>query len=292
MPKILSLGDAHVLDGAMGTELMAAGLPLGTPAERWVLERPEAIRTVHRAYLAAGAEIVTTATFGATRPNLARHGLAEHGAEINRRAVELAREAAAAAASVAGTLGPLVRIAGAPEPDGVRALDAFREQGEVLRAAGVDLFLVETMTDVDQAVAAVMAVVDGGVPVIASITVRAEPDGAVRLLGGAELGEAVTRLEAAGADAIGLNCMLTAREMLPAVRMLATLTTRPIVAQPNAGAPHPRAGGGFAYGETPEDFAHGIEALRAAGATWTGGCCGTTPAHIEAIRFPSRTGPC
>lgn len=269
-----------VLDGAMGTMLLDRGLPLGTPPERWVLERPDEVLAIHRAYVAAGAEAVTTCTFGATAPNLARAGLAEHRHTIWRTAVELAREAIGPADFVLGDLGPIWPPLGEPHaPSEAERRAAYAEQAAALAAAGCDALLVETMTDLDEAVLAISSIRDAtATPVIATIAflpaTETRPAVDPRL--------AALRMTEAGAAAIGANCMLTAREMLETVVALVSATDRPVVARPNAGQPRRDDAGRFVYDETPERFAEGVARLLAAGARAVGGCCGTTPAFIAA----------
>lgn len=269
-----------LLDGAMGTMLLDRGLELGTPAERWVLERPDEVFRVHRAYVAAGAEVITTCTFGANAPNLARAGLGQERHTIWQVGVALAREAIGAGGFVLGDIGPIWPPLGQPQaPTEAERRAAYAEQASALASAGCDALLVETMTDVDEAVLAISSIRDvTPCPVIATMAfVPATPERAA-----IDPRVAAHRLALAGAAALGANCMLTAAEMLHTVVALVAATELPIVARPNAGQPRRDDTGRCVYDETPERFAAGVARLVAAGARAVGGCCGTTPAFLEA----------
>ncbi len=278
---IATLGERVVLfDGAMGTMLLDRGLTLGTPPERWVLERPDEICAVHEAYVAAGAEVLTTCTFGANRVHLARAGLAERRHTIWNVAVELARAAAGPDRWVVGDMGPIWPPAGQPEApsESERRVD-YGEQASALAAAGCDALLVETMTDLDEAVLAITAIRDQTpLPVIASLAFLPETEKRP----GLRPALAAHRLIRAGATAVGANCVLTASELLPHIVQLVAATDAPVIARPNAGQPRRGPGDRFSYDETPERFARGIMALVAAGARGVGGCCGTTPDMVAA----------
>ncbi len=269
---IAALGERVVLfDGAMGTMLLGRGLPLGTPPERWVLDRPDEVQAVHEAYVAAGAQVLATCTFGANRVHLARAGLAEHRRTIWNVAVEIARAAAGRGRWVLGDIGPIWPPVGEASAHG--------EQASALAAAGCDGVLLETMTDLDEAALAIAAIRDQTpLPIVASVAfVPATPHRpAIRRA------LAAHRLVRAGASAVGANCVLTASELLPQILQLVAATDAPVIARPNAGQPRRGAGERFIYDETPERFARGIVALAAAGARGVGGCCGTTPEMLAA----------
>jgi 5-methyltetrahydrofolate--homocysteine methyltransferase len=272
-------------DGAWGTMLMARGLAPGTPPESFALDRPEALRDVAREYLAAGAEILTTNTFGASRLNLASYGLADRADEINRRAVRLAREAAWGRAYVAASVGPTARLLaplGDTEPEDVR--HAFLRQVRAQVEAGADLVCIETMTDLREATLAVEAArtVSREIPVIATMTFDRTPRGFFTIMG-VSITQAARALEAAGADVVGSNCGQGTAAMIDVARAFRTATALPLAIQPNAGLPQTRDGA-LAYPETPELMAAGVPDLLAAGVSILGGCCGTTPAHVRAIR--------
>ena len=282
----LQRGEIVVGDGAWGTMLIAeAGLPPGAPPERVLLDAPEIVGAIARRYLDASAEILTTDTFGGTPLRLAAHGLAERCEEINRRAVELAREAAGGRALVSGSVGPtgtLLAPLGPAPPAEVEA--AFERQLAALAAAGADLFCIETMTDLAEALLAVRAAkrVAPGVPVVATMTFDPTPRGIFTVMGVTPARAAAALVEA-GADVVGANCGNGIEAMVAVVAELAQHAVVPLAVRPNAGLPR-LVDGVLAWPETPEFFATRAPALVAAGARLIGGCCGTTPEHVRALR--------
>lgn len=281
----LRRGDRLVGDGAWGTLLMARGLQPGTPPESFVLRQPDAIREIARSYLEAGADLITTNTFGASKLNLAAYGLAGHAGEINRTAVELAREAAAGRAFVSASVGPTGRLlapAGDTEPAEVRA--AFEEQIAALARAGADLVCIETMTDLTEAALAVEAArkVAPGLPVMATMTFDATARGYFTIMG-VTVAQAARGLAAAGADVVGSNCGNGIERMVEIAREFRRATSLPLAIQANAGLPEAHAGG-LVYPETPAFMSMRVGALLDAGVAIIGGCCGTTPEHVRAIR--------
>ena len=263
------------LDGGFGTMAQAAGLPPGKDPCDWNLERPEAVVAIHRAYVEAGAEVVLTNTFGANR--LKYHG--EHSLEdIVPAAVANAR--ASGAAKVALDIGPtgkLLKPAGDLDFD--EAVAAFAETIRLGAAAGVDLVFVETMGDVREVKAAVLAAKETcALPVY--VTVALDESG--KLLTGGSVECVAALLESMDVTAYGFNCGLGPDRMLPFVERLAKVSTKPIVVKPNAGMPT-LVDGKTVFPETPEEFAAHVAALVRAGASVVGGCCGTTPAHIKAV---------
>ncbi|MGE5553791.1 MAG: homocysteine S-methyltransferase family protein [Betaproteobacteria bacterium] len=272
-----------LLDGAMGTRLMAAGLRPGECPETWNTARPEDVREIHRAYLEAGARVVTTNTFGGNRRKLAAYGLGGAVAELNRAAAQLAREAVAAAggdALVAGDVGPTGEFV---EPFGplafAEAYDLYREQIKALAAGGVDFILLETFSDLGEARAAALAARDVGVPVACTFTFDAHG----RTLLGADPETVAVVLEGLGAVFVGANCSLGPQELVPLVRRMVAVARGPVAVQPNAGLPR-LEGGRAVYPQGPEEFGRAGEELLGAGAWLVGGCCGTTPEHIRALR--------
>lgn len=276
------LGDSrpHVFDGAMGTMLYSKGVFINRCYDELNIKEPDLIRDVHRAYIRAGAELIETNSFGANRIKLAEHGLEAQVHEINVRAAALAKDVARGRALVGGAIGPLgIRI----EPYGPTSLDEaramFREQVEGLLEGGADFFVLETFGDlveIQQALLAVREVSD--LPVVAQMTVQED--------GGTVYGttpELLTkRLDAWGADVIGLNCSVGPHGMLGGIEQMATLTSRPLSAQPNAGMPR-EIHGRKMYMASPEYMAKYSGRLIRAGARFVGGCCGTTPDHIKRI---------
>jgi methionine synthase I (cobalamin-dependent) len=275
---------AVLFDGALGTELMARGLGRGVPPELWNSERPEAVREVHAAYFEAGADIVSTNSFGGTPIRLAAHGLENRAFALNRAAARLAREVAPPGRYVAGSLGPTGKFLA---PQGPAAEDelaaAFAEQARALVEGGVDLFIVETQYDLREALAALRGVQSASsLPVFVTMTFGSTPRGCFTIMGDAAA-RAAAVLEDAGAAAVGANCTLTPEPMAGCVRALRSATRLPIIAQANAGQPVVGPDGSIAYPQTVEEYVRHVPALVAAGAGLVGGCCGTTPAHTRAM---------
>jgi 5-methyltetrahydrofolate--homocysteine methyltransferase len=284
--KIYARERVILLDGAMGTLLQDEGSPAASPPDEFNLSDPDAVRAAHGAYVAAGADIILTNTFGATRRRLAPYRLASRAEEINRAGVALAREAAGGKAWVAGDVGPLGEFL---EPLGTLTFDeAYREfyrQARSLAAEGVDLIALETMSDLREAKAAVVAAraaFDG--PILAFMTFNED--------GRADTGTppevAAVTLAAAGADAVGANCSFGARGMVPIIRAMAASVDVPVCAKPNAGLPRFESGRAV-YREKPARFASWAARLVAAGAAVVGGCCGTTPEHVRAAAAAVKT---
>ena len=272
-----------LLDGGLGSELIAQGLPLGQAPEGWVTEHPDRVREVYRRYVEAGSDIIHTVTFGGTPLKLQAAGLGGRCAEINVRAVALAKEAAGDRALVAGDVGPTGELF---PPMGTateeQLSESFAAQAEALVAAGVDLISIETMYDLREAVLAVRAARAAGAPVFASMTFDVKKRGFFTIVGD-RVGPSLAALEEAGALAAGLNCSVTASQMLPMVQEAREAGARAIIAQPNAGQPRATADG-VVYDADPETFARELVALVEAGARVVGGCCGTDPDFIRVAR--------
>lgn len=271
-------------DGAWGTMLFDRGLAPGRAPEAWTLERPQVILEIAREYVDAGAEIVTTNTFGGSPAGLRRHGLGDRLLEINRRGVELAREAAGGRAYVSASVGPsglLLRPVGDADPEEIAA--GYANQIAALAAAGADIICVETMTDLAEATLAVRAArtVAPHLPVIATMTFDITRRGPFTMMG-VSVEAAAKGLEAAGASMIGANCGNGIDAMSAVARAFQAQTTLPIAVRPNAGLPE-RRDGKLVYLETPARFAQAAAALLGGGIAMVGGCCGTTPAHVRAL---------
>lgn len=270
----------HVIDGAMGTVLYNRGQFVNVCYDELNLKEPDLIQSVHAEYVACGAEILETNTFGANPVKLSSFGLEDQTEEINTAAVSLARAAANGHALVAGAIGPLgIRI----EPFGPtarhEASDFFARQVAGLLAGGVDGFILETFADIDELLAAFLAVRSASdLPIIAQMTIG--ENGSTSYGTSAEtIGERLTEW---GADGIGLNCSVGPAIMLDAVERIARVTDRPLSAQPNAGSPR-AVGDRQIYLASPEYMAQYARRMIDAGARFVGGCCGTTPEHIKLI---------
>jgi 5-methyltetrahydrofolate--homocysteine methyltransferase len=274
-----------ILDGAMGTELQARGLAPGESPEKWARLHPMEVAEVHAAYAEAGADLLLTCTFGATPFKLAPAGLADETEAVNWALARIAREAAPKAL-ILGDIGPTGEMI---EPYGDRTAeeirDAFGRQVHGL-ADVVDGFMIETMSDLGEAVLALEAAkrIAPGKPVLVSLTYQKDAEGGnFHTMMGVDPAGAARRLTEAGADAIGANCGSGCDDMIAVVRLMAGHTDRPLFAEPNAGLPK-LVNGRTVFDESPEVFAAKAPQLVAAGARLVGGCCGTTPRHIAALR--------
>ena len=270
-----------LFDGAMGTMLYSRGIYINQSYDELNVRAPDLVRDVHAEYVAAGAEVLETNTFGANRMKLEQYALADRVREINRAGAELARAAAGEGVLVAGAVGPLgVRL----EPFGPTSVDdarsVFREQMEGLVEGGAHVFLLETFSDLQEIEQALLAArdVDASRPVIAQMTIGTD----CHTPYGATVEDVARALDAAGADVIGLNCSVGPQAILDAIEKMAQVTRRKLSAQPNAGMPRD-IGGRSMYMASPEYMASYARHLIHAGARVIGGCCGTTPEHIAAI---------
>jgi methionine synthase I (cobalamin-dependent)/5,10-methylenetetrahydrofolate reductase len=270
-----------LFDGAMGTMLYAKGVFINQCYDELNLKNPELVASIHAAYAEAGAEVLETNTFGANRVKLARFGLEAQVGDICRAAARIARQVAGDERLVAGAVGPLGVRLEPYGPTGVEEARAwFAEQFQALREGGADCFLLETFADLDEIAQGIAAArdVDPQVPVIAQMTIGL--DG--RTPFGAEPAAVARRLDALGADIIGLNCSVGPQGMLEAIEEMARATSRKLSAQPNAGMPRSIEGRSM-YMASPEYMATYARHLIQGGARVIGGCCGTTPEHVRAI---------
>jgi 5-methyltetrahydrofolate--homocysteine methyltransferase len=282
---VLEEGGSILADGAMGTMLFASGLQFGDPPEVWNLTQPDIIRRVHRGYLDAGSRILLTNTFGGNRLRLSLHGLEDRVSELNRTAAILLRaevNAAGGRALVAGDIGPSGEImAPLGTLEYAEAVDVFAEQADALIAGGVDLIWIETMSDLPEVRAAIEGVrrASPGIPLIATMTF----DTRGHTMMGVTPEQAVEALSAWGADAIGGNCGNGPDELLPMIaRMRAAAPDVVLVAKSNVGMPElvdTRA----VYKTDAATMAREAVAMRDAGATIVGACCGSTPEHLRAM---------
>jgi len=278
-------GETVLSDGGLGTQLIERGLEPGQCPEALVLERPEVLAEIGSLYLDAGAEILTTNTFGGSPLKLKHYSLDGQTEEINRRAVEILREIAKGRACVAASVGPCGAIL---EPYGEAAesevYESFERQLRALQAAGPDVILVETMTDLREATLAVTAAkrVACELPVVATMTFDPTPRGHFTIMG-VNVEQAASGLAEAGADVVGSNCGNGIEEMVEIARAFRRCTRLPIAIQANAGLPENRAGQ-VVYPETPEFMASRLPELVELGVAVIGGCCGTTPDHIRTMK--------
>ena len=272
----------RLMDGATGSNLMKAGMPRGVCTEQWVLKHPDAILALQSAYKAAGSDMVYAPTFCANRIALSGYGLQDDVSRMNRELVALSKKAVGSGVLVAGDMTTTGKPADPEDSDGYQQLlDAYREQAEALISAGADLIGVETMMGVNECVAAIEAIRSlGDIAVICTLSVQSDGkcyfDGSVF--------EAAEILEALGTDAIGVNCSTGPDQLESVIRTLKNTCTLPIIAKPNAGMPKISDSGEAVYSMESGEFAQHMERLVKAGASLIGGCCGTTPEFIEALR--------
>lgn len=266
-----------ILDGATGSNLMKAGMPKGVCAESWILDHPQVILALQRAYVAAGSQVLLAPTFTASRIYLSQHGLDGQLEQINRRLVALSREAAGGKAWVSGDMTTMGR-ADVPYET---MLEYYTEQARALVEAGVDLILCETLMGHDEAMAALeacrMAAED--LAVCCSFSVTA--DG--MLYFGGSVYEVAPQVAEFGADAVGINCSVGPDQLESVIRTLRGSLTVPVIAKPNAGMPEIDEAGHAHYSMDAAAFGRHMAALHRAGATVLGGCCGTEPAYIQSL---------
>lgn len=268
------------LDGATGSNLQKAGMPTGVCPELWIIEHREILIKLQRDFKKAGTNIVYAPTFSGNRVKLAEYGLEERLDEINKTLVQISREAVGQDCLVAGDMtmtGESLAPIGSMTLD--RLVDIYKEQATSLYEAGVDLFVIETMMSLAETRAAVLAIKEiCDLPIIASMSF--EEDG--RTLYGTSPAAAVTVLQSLGVDVIGVNCSTGPKEMIEIINQMRLYAKIPILAKPNAGLPVLKDGK-TVYEMTPEQFASYAKDLVEAGASFLGGCCGTTPAHIRKL---------
>jgi len=278
-------GQVLLADGAIGSLLMARGLARGAAPESINLSHPEILEEIAHLYLDAGAEIIQTNTFGASPLKLANYGLADQAAAINEEAVRAVRRAVGERAYVSASCGPCGKIL---QPYGDTAAEkmseSFQTQLRSLINAGADIICVETMSDIHEARLAIEAArcVSPSIPVMATMTFEATARGFFTIMG-VTIEKTCLELEEVGVDLIGSNCGNGSMQMIAIAKEFRKFTALPLLIQANAGVPELRAGR-VHYPETPEFMAEMSRELIAAGVAVIGGCCGTTPDHIRAMR--------
>ena len=270
-----------ILDGATGTELQKRGYTGDVCAEQWTLEHPEAIIDIQRGYVDSGSQVLYTPTFGANRRKLEEHGIFNRTEEYNRRLAALSEQAANGKALRAGDLSPTgAFLAPLGDVSFEDLVDIYTQQAAGLESAGVDLFVIETMMTLSDARAAVLAVRSvSDKPIF--VTFTCDENG--RSISGGDVTAALVVLQGMGIDAFGLNCSAGPEQMLPQLRRLREYARVPLIAKPNAGMPQ-IVDGKAVYNCTPEEFIALIPDMLRIGVAVFGGCCGTTAAHIAALR--------
>ena len=270
-----------LLDGATGSNLMAAGMPRGVCTETWVLQHREVLQKLQKAYINSGSRVIYAPTFGANRINLKMHHLEDKIKEMNYELVAIAKESANGQAFVAGditTTGKMMAPAGDLTYE--EAFEVYEEQISFLRDAGVDMIIAETMINIEETLAAVDAASQVcELPVLCTMTVEA--DGSI--FSGGNAVEAALALESAGASAVGINCSVGPDQLVSVVRNIKEAVSVPVIAKPNAGMPLIDEQGNAIYNMDPTEFAQHMKVLVENGASIIGGCCGTTPKYIRAV---------
>ena len=276
------------LDGATGTNLMKAGMPVGVCPEQWILEHKEVMIELQKSYIEAGTNILYAPTFGANRIKLAEYGLEDNIQKINHELVAISKEAAGDKGYVAGNLtmtGKQLYPMGTMTFE--ELVEVYKEQVRYLEEAGVDLFVVETMMSLQESRACVIAIKEvSSLPVM--VTMSYNEDG--RTLYGTDPVTAVVTLQSLGVDAVGVNCSAGPKEMIPLVKAMKEYANVPIIAKPNAGIPVLQDGVTI-YPMEAEEFAECGKLLVEAGAGILGGCCGTTPLHIKRLKEQTKELP-
>jgi 5-methyltetrahydrofolate--homocysteine methyltransferase len=272
-------------DGAMGTMLQAAGLTAGDCPEEWNVSHPEVIADIQKGYIDAGSDIIETNTFGGNRYRLGFHGHNDAVALFNKKAVEIARSVCPEGRFVGGSVGPTAEFL---EPMGELTLeqltDAFKEQIDALLSAGVDILVIETMSDIGEARAAIGAAksLTSDIPVLATMTFENHTTG-YRTMMGVQPNTMIQPLIDAGADVIGANCGTGMEDMIEIVMEIRKNSNFPLLVQANAGLPVQDGGQTF-YKESPTDRGQSVKNILDLGVQIIGGCCGTTPEHMKATR--------
>ena len=274
-------GTLTLTDGAWGTEFQRLGAELGECTDEWNLTKPHFVRQIAESYVAAGSSVILTNTFRANPISLAHYGLQNQCAAINRAGVQASRQAAANRAMVFASVGPSGKMLLTKDVTREQLREAFSQQVAALAAEHPDAILIETMTDIDEACAAAVAAVETGLPVIVSFVFDSGKN-KDRTMMGATPEQVSAALVPGGVHAIGANCGVGIRESISVCERLAAASSLPIWIKPNAGLPE-LIGGVPTYKTSPEQFAASAQELREAGATFLGGCCGSTPEFIRAL---------
>ena len=271
-----------ITDGAWGTQIQSLGLEAGACPDAWNLENPAAIEKVAASYVDAGSRIILTNTFGASRIMLERHGLSDKAAAINRAGAEISRRVASNKALVFGSIGPSGKLYFTGEISEKELSDAFEEQAIALAEGGAQGIVIETISELDEAKIALRAARKTGLPVVVSMVYDSGQE-FDRTMMGTTPEEAAVALKNEGADVVGANCGLGIEAILTVTKRLRAATDLPLWIKPNAGLPEVSEGR-VIYNTDPSQFAAHALNVRAAGADFIGGCCGTNPAFIRALK--------
>jgi len=274
-----------IFDGGMGSMLIDLGLQGGEAPELWNLTHPDRIQNIHQAYFDAGADIVSANTFGASASKLVQMGVTQSMQDVNRAGVRLARQASSKEQYVAADFGSL---GGMLAPMGILsesdAIAEFSRQAAVLDDEGIDLFIMETVFDLNLAICAIEAISNvSEKPIVCSMTFQQTPKGYFTIYGNSPE-QSMQRLVKAGARAVGANCSLGSNGMVDLAARIRKSVDVPIVIQPNAGMPETTQEGDVFYPEDETEFANNMKKIRELGVEIIGGCCGTTPAYIKKIK--------
>jgi|SRR5271165_6377049 len=274
-------GTTTLTDGAWGTEFQKLGAVLGACMDEWNLTHPELVRQVAESYVQAGSRVILTNTFRANPISLTPYCLQDRSEAINRAAVRISRQAAGNSALVFASIGPSGKMLLTKEVTEEQLEEAFTQQARALAEEGPDAILIETMTDLAEARIAAAAALETRLPVIVSLVFDSGKN-RDRTIMGITPEQAATALTSDGVHAIGANCGLGIRDFIPVCKRLAAASPLPIWIKPNAGLPE-MISGVAQYKTTPAEFAASARELSEAGATFLGGCCGTTPEFIRAL---------
>ena len=279
---LLNENKVIVSDGATGTNLIQRGLERGVTAENWVIDNPEKIKKLHLEFIEAGAEIILTSTFGGSEIRLEQSGLRDEYEQVNHAAVTLAKEAVRnTSVLVAGSIGPLGQMLKPLGPLEIReAENYYARQAAALCAAGVDIIVIETQFDLNEARAAINGVKSSCQQ---ALVCSFSFDRGVKTMMGVSPSSFAKEVEGLGLSAIGINCGKSLDDNVNALKELSNATTTPIWFKPNAGLPHLDESGEPSYDITPDQMAKNVNTWIEAGARIIGGCCGTSPEHLKAI---------